>query len=323
MNIVITGGAGFIGYHLALSLDKDDHSVICVDNFNDYYDVELKKHRARNLTDRGIQVLKQDVKDIAFQPPPSPYASWLPAQPEKNPDVVVHLAAHAGVRHSLDHPYDYIDNNIVTTQKLIDTCEACQIPKVVYASTSCVMAGQELPWKEDLPTGHQLNPYGWSKRVNECQFKSSNIPCTVGLRFFTVYGPWGRPDMALFTFANQMVSGEELTIYNDGDMVRDFTYIDDIVQGIKLVVLNDQIPDGEIYNIGRGEQVQLMDFVKHIEDNLGIKAKIKYAPKHPADTKETWSSTAKLRELGYDPKVSIGEGVKRFIDWYKIYYGVD
>ncbi len=183
------------------------------------------------------------------------------------------------------------------------------------------MAGNPLPWTEDVPTGHQLNPYGWSKRVNECQFKSSKIDCTVGLRFFTVYGPWGRPDMALFSFTDNIVKGKPITVFNHGDMIRDFTYVDDIVQGIKLVAFNN-VPNGEIYNIGRGEQVQLMDFVGYIENYLNKKAIIEYTPKHPADTKETWSCTDKLKKLGYNPQVSVGEGVRRFIEWYKVYYGV-
>jgi len=192
----------------------------------------------------------------------------------------------------------------------------------VYASTSCVYAGSQVPWTEGKETGKQLNPYGWSKWSNECQMQSSTLN-TVGLRFFTVYGPWGRPDMALFDFTKNILEGNEITVYNYGDMKRDFTYVEDILDGIEIVLNNEDIPAGEIFNIGRGEQVGLMDFISEIEKNTGKEAIKNLAPKHPADTLETWSNTTKLQSLGYEPKVSIAEGVRRFYEWYKNYHEVN
>ena len=188
------------------------------------------------------------------------------------------------------------------------------------------MAGNPLPWKEDEPTGHQLNPYGYTKRTNECQFKTSKIKQNIGLRFFTVYGPYGRPDMALFQFAEAAVKGKTIDVYNYGNMKRDFTYVDDIVNGIEILMnslLNTEEPQAEIYNIGRGQQVQLMDFISEIEKNMGREIKKNLVPRHPADTLETWSDTTKLKELGWKPKVSIPEGVSKFCEWYKKYYGVN
>jgi UDP-glucuronate 4-epimerase len=221
---------------------------------------------------------------------------------------------------------DYIQNNIVATQNLIEVLEELNINKAIYASTSCVMAGNPLPWKEDEPTGHQLNPYGYTKRTNECQFKTSKIKQNIGLRFFTVYGPYGRPDMALFQFAEAAVKGKTIDVYNYGDMKRDFTYVDDIVNGIETLmyhILNTEETQAEIYNIGRGQQVQLMDFISEIEKNMGHEIKKNLVPRHPADTLETWSDTTKLQELGWKPKVSISEGVAKFCEWYKQYYGVN
>ena len=187
------------------------------------------------------------------------------------------------------------------------------------------MAGNKLPWKEDDKCGYQLNPYGYTKMTNESQMMASKIPITVGLRFFTVYGPWGRPDMALFDFTKKIINGESIELFNYGRMVRDFTYVDDIVDGIKIVIENSTRCNKlkEVYNIGRGERVQLMDFVTHIEKNLGRIADKKLVEKHPADTEETWSDTNKLQQLGYNPKISIAEGVEKFVKWYKSYYKVN
>jgi len=314
---MITGCAGFIGYHLAQSLQDDGHKVSGFDNFNHYYDVSLKNARANNLRERSIEVSYVDLKDLT---------GLTEFMKRHKPDIVMHLAAYAGVRHSLEEPQTYIDNNVTGTQNLIEACNAAGVDQVVYASTSCTMAGNELPWKEDEKCGYQLNPYGYTKFTNEAQFMSSSITRTVGLRFFTVYGPWGRPDMALFDFTKNIVAGEPIKLFNHGDMIRDFTYVDDIVNGI-VIVLNQSLSQteefNEIYNIGYGEQVQLVDFVDHIETNLGRKAKRKLVPKHPADTQATWSDTTKLQKLGYKPTVSIAEGVERFVSWYKLYYGVN
>lgn len=309
MRYIITGAAGFIGSTLAKQLQADGHEVIGIDNYNTYYDPKLKYDRVFH---HKLNVIKMDVGGIS---------KWQLM--EWAPDVVIHLAARAGVRDSLDNPELYHKDNIDATQQLIRACEGAGIKKVVYASTSCVMANNKIvPWVESETPSHMLNPYGYTKFVNECQFRISNIPTTVGLRFFTVYGPWGRPDMALFGFTRDIINRKAITVFNYGDMKRDFTYVDDIVAGIRIVADAD-IQGHEIFNIGNGKQVQLMDFVNLIEKNVGVQAVVKKAPKHPADSQETWSDTTKLQQLGYKPSIDIEEGVSKFVHWYKTYYGIN
>lgn len=312
MKIFITGMAGMIGYHTAIQLHQSGHEVVGIDNFNDYYEVQLKRDRAALLEQLcGITVIEDDIITTNYD------------ELLKGVDVVLHLAAYANPRHGLAFPYTYIDTNITGTQKLIDGCERNGIENVVYASSSCVMHGQDLPWNEHDRPGMQNNPYGWSKRVNECQFNHSKIKNTSGLRFFTVYGPYGRPDMALFLFTKGIIDGTPIIAFNNGDMIRDFTYVADICQGIEITINNVKNNNGhEIYNIGYGEQVQLMDFIHHIENQVGKKAVIDYQPKHPADVPATWSDTTKLQKLGYKPTTSIEVGVEKFVKWYREYYNV-
>jgi UDP-glucuronate 4-epimerase len=313
--IFITGIAGMIGFHSARKFKELGWEVLGVDNFNNYYDVNLKFERERLLKEIGIEVTPADIQE------PDRYAHIV-----KEADVILHLAAYANPRHSFEEPQHYIDTNITGTQRLMEVAEEYGIP-VVYASSSCVMHGQPLPWNEHDRPAHQNNAYGWSKRANECQFMHSKIARTIGLRFFTVYGPYGRPDMALFKFTDAIVNGTPLTLYNYGDMKRDFTYVDDIVQGIVLVT--DKIDRDydqsyhELYNIGYGEQVQLMDFVHEIEKNLDRKGEYNLVAAHPADTPETWSDTTKLQGLGYKPTTPIEVGVEKFVNWYKGYYNVN
>jgi UDP-glucuronate 4-epimerase len=312
MKILVTGAAGFIGSQLSKRLMDDGHVVKGIDNFNSHlYEPQLKRDRMVHF---GLDIWGCDLKD------PIKTEALLR---DFEPEVIIHLAALAGVRDSLGKEKQYHANNIDATQNMIDICKA-HIPdvRIIYASTSCVYAGSQTPWTEGEETGKQLNAYGYTKWANECQFQSSGLN-TVGLRFFTVYGPWGRPDMALFDFTKNILAGNEITVYNYGDMKRDFTYVDDIIDGIECVLRHDDIESGEIFNIGRGEQVNLMDFIAEIEKNTGKEAIKNLAPKHPADTKETWSNTAKLEQYGYSPKVSIGEGVRRFYEWYKTYNEVD
>jgi|SRR6056300_45334 UDP-glucuronate 4-epimerase len=314
--IMITGGAGFIAYHLANSLMADGHTVCGFDNYNNYYDINLKYNRADNLREAGAHIVNTD---LTHAPQVKLFLK------EQKPDVVMHLGAYAGVRHSLAEPMMYLTNNIIGTHNLIQACENTGIGKVVYASTSCVMAGNELPWNEDEKLGYQLNAYGYTKATNEAQFMASRLNTTIGLRFFTVYGPWGRPDMALFSFTKNIIEGKPIQLFNYGDMIRDFTYVDDIVQGIKIVInraLNSTGTLKEVYNIGYGEQVQLMDFVHEIEKNIGKEAIKEMVEKHPADTHATWSDTTKLQALGYKPTTSVKQGVAKFVEWYKEYYEV-
>ncbi len=314
MKICITGGAGFIGFHLAQKLFNEGHAVYGFDNFNNYYDPGLKRVRQEKLAELSIPIVDLDLNSN----------SLVEYMSHHKFDIVMHLAAYAGVRHSLVEPEKYLTNNIMGTHNLIEACKKAKIEKIVYASTSCVMAGNPLPWNENEKLGYQLNPYGYTKATNESQFMASDFASAIGLRFFTVYGPWGRPDMALFTFTNKIVNEEPITLFNHGDMIRDFTYVGDIVQGIGII-LNHAMKNNvkDIYNIGYGKQVQLMDFVDHIETNLGRKAIRNYVPKHPADTHETWSNTEKLQALGYKPTTPIETGITAFIDWYKSYYGVN
>lgn len=309
--ILVTGAAGFIGSQLAGRLQNNGYEVKGIDNFNRHlYDPKLKIDR---MTHFDLFIwncdLADDIKTEALLR-------------EFSPDVIIHLAAHAGVRDSMGKEKQYHRNNIDATQNLIDVCKK-YLPdtRIIYASTSCVYAGSQVPWTEGQETGKQLNAYGYTKWANECQFQSSGLN-TTGLRFFTVYGPWGRPDMALFDFTNKILDGEEITVYNYGNMKRDFTFVEDILDGIECVLNHPEIESGEIFNIGRGEQVELMEFITQIEKNVGKEAIKNLAPKHPADTLETWSNTSKLEALGYQPKVSIAEGVERFYEWYKTYNGI-
>lgn len=311
MKVMITGIAGFIGMHTAIRFKELGWEVSGFDNFNDIvYDQQIKRDRAANLADHyQITVAEHDLS-----------SDWQMdmVMESTRPDLVIHLAAHAGVRVSMDQPREYIDNNVTGTQNLINACEKAGVKNVIYASTSCTMEGNPLPWGPDENLGKQLSPYGWTKQTNENQFHTSNIPNAVCLRFFTVYGPWGRPDMALYSFTNNIINDKPITVYNNGDMKRDFTYVDDIVQGIEIIASN--MTERETYCIGFGQQVDLMDFINHIESNLGKTATKEFAPRHPADALETWSDTTKLQELGYNPSTPVGDGVRNFVEWYKNYY---
>ena len=295
--IFITGIAGFIGFHLAEKLAMEGYEVAGVDNFNNYYDPQLKYERANILRDKfSITVIDYDIEII-------PWRHNL-----ENFDAVIHLAAHAGVRHSLEYPQMYIDTNITATQKLIHACEEYEIP-VIYASSSTA-------------DSDHLNPYAWSKYVNEKQFETSKL-LSAGLRFYTVYGEYGRPDMALHTFADLMSRGKAIDIYNHGDMQRDFTYVGDLVDGIEIILeymLNQpQENQHEIYDLGTGKSNELMDYIECLENELGRVSLKNYLPMHPADVKSTQANIGKARSLGYTPKVSIQEGIKHFADWFSMY----
>jgi len=309
MKIMITGIAGFIGMHTALRMQELGHQVVGFDNLNNYYDNRLKIKRVKRLEEWGIKFTAADLEDPE---------AMMRLVGLAQPDLVIHLGAMAGVRYSMDHADEYIKTNCLGTLNLIRALETHDVQNVIYASTSCVMHGNPLPWGEPEYLYPQINPYGYSKYINESQFNISTIPNAVGLRFFTVYGPWGRPDMALFDFTKNILAGNPITLFNYGDMKRDFTYVDDIVQGIECVV-NNMTPR-DMYSIGRGEVIELQRFVDAIQNSLGVDAIIEYGPKHPADAKETASDTTKLQKLGYAPKTSIEEGVDNFVKWYMEHY---
>ncbi len=318
MKILVTGAAGFIGSQLMNRLSNKGHEVLGLDNYNNHlYDPQLKIDRTEYF---GLNIQVCDLRD---------YEGMLRIIDSFQPEQIVHLAAHAGVRDSFGKERDYHSNNIDGTQNLIEIVKNRDI-RVVYASTSSVYGETPIPeegWTEDLTTGKQRNAYAYTKYINEIQFAISGIK-NVGLRFFTVYGPWGRPDMALFQFTKKMLDNQVVDVYNYGKMKRDFTYVEDILDGIEIVLNDQSIESNEIFNIGRGKQVELMDFVKEIEDRAcdtccaehATSAKINLAPRHPADTLETWSNTKKLQQLGYSPKVSIEEGVGKFYAWYEEYH---
>lgn len=309
--VFITGIAGFIGFHTALKYKANGWEVSGVDNFNDYYDPGLKESRKEILWSKDINVVNMDIrsKDLTS------------LMVEFQPDLVIHLAASAGVRVSLEEPLQYIDNNIHGTQCVINSCETAGVDNVIYASTSCTMEGNPLPWNETDKVGAQLSPYGYTKLTNEHQFHVSKIKNAVCLRFFTVYGPYGRPDMALFTFTKNILEDKPITVYNNGDMKRDFTYVDDIVQGVWLVSQN--MTPRDTYCLGNGKQVELMDFIREIEKNVGNgQATYDFQPAHPADAKETWSDTTKISQLGYASTTDVADGVRNFVEWYKEYYDI-
>lgn len=318
MKVYITGLSGMIGARTAKFLADQGHLVCGCDNFNDYYDPELKRSRQKLLSQDRIFVDELDIENKE---------ELKDSIGKYKPDIVLHLAAYANPRHSMLEPRLYIDTNIHGTQNLIEVCEELNIHDVVYASSSCVMNGQPLPWNEHDRPDMQECPYGWSKRANECQFRHSNLTRTTGLRFFTVYGPYGRPDMALFLFTKGILERTPIIAFNNGNMVRDFTYVDDIANGV-IGVLNYHMKNqtnkfDEIFCIGRGEPVQLMDFISAIEEKLRMKAIIDYRPPHPADVPKTWADTTKLQNMiGYKPVVSIKDGINEFIDWYLEYYQI-
>jgi UDP-glucuronate 4-epimerase len=313
MHYLVTGGAGFIGFHLVNKLLDEGHKVTVVDSMNDYYDPELKENRIKNYRSE-VEVHRVDISNKV---------DLEKVIQENKFDAIAHLAAQAGVRYSLENPDAYIQANYVGTFNVLDLAKQYGIKKVVLASTSSVYGtSTNMPFTETELAPEPMSIYAATKRATEYLGATYNhlygmdVIC---LRFFTVYGPWGRPDMALFLFTDKILKGEKIDVYNNGDMKRDFTYVGDIVAGFSLAL--ERGKGYEILNIGNGSPVQLMDFIKTIEAELGIEAKINFMPIQPGDVPATSADISKAtRLLGYQPKVSVTEGVKSFIDWYKIYY---
>lgn len=333
MHVLITGSAGFIGYHLARKLCERGDEVTGIDNLNSYYDPELKLARLVQMKSfKNFKFIEMDIthrQDLAL----------LFAR-EKF-DVVVNLAAQAGVRYSITDPGAYVDANVVGFLNVLECCRHSEIENLVFASSSSVFgANESYPFSEDQAVDHPLALYGATKKANEVMAHSYahlyGLPCT-GLRFFTVYGPWGRPDMALFKFTRNLLAGKPIDVYNHGKMLRDFTYIDDIIDGVVCTIDHPATanPDWDpkqpdpassskpyrIYNVGRGKPENLLDFIRVLEKETGKKAKMNLLPLQPGDVASTWADTSRLQnEHHYQPKVDIAEGVKQFVDWYQTYY---
>jgi UDP-glucuronate 4-epimerase len=343
MTILVTGVAGFIGYHLCDALLLVGHTVVGVDNINDYYDINLKYDRLGEL---GIDKDKAEVFDhIVESSLHGPKLSFVRMHLENrqglsklfdnnNFNVVCNLAAQAGVRYSLENPKAYIDSNIVGFANLLECCRNHKIQHLVYASSSSVYgSNSKIPFSTDDRVDHPISLYAATKKSNELMAHVYShlygLP-TTGLRFFTVYGPWGRPDMALFLFTDAIVKGKPIEVFNHGKMERDFTYIDDIVEGLLKVIEEDiqKRSDTEslykIYNIGNNKSVRLTDFIETLEKSLSIKADRKLMPIQPGDVEKTWADIDKfINDYNYAPNTPIEKGVALFVAWYKSYYKID
>ncbi len=317
--ILVTGAAGFIGFHLALALCAKGHEVYGVDNLNDYYDVELKKARLAELQKHNsFKFLEASLEDE-------------PAMDEIfesfKPQIVVNLAAQAGVRYSIDNPRAYISSNIVGFTNILEGCRHHNVEHLIFASSSSVYgANKKVPFSETYNVDHPVSLYAATKKSNELMAHTYahlyGLPCT-GLRFFTVYGPWGRPDMAYFKFVDSILKGKSIDVYNEGDMRRDFTYIDDIVEGIDRLIAkgNNKNEPYRLFNIGNNNPVQLMDMIGIIEDKLGKKAETNMLPMQPGDVKETYADISALEQaVGFKPSTSLEEGLDKFVEWYRGYY---
>ncbi len=336
MRGLVTGSAGFIGNHVSLRLLEEGRDVVGIDNLNSYYDVNLKRRRIERLTpfenyiNAPIDINDQDKLNKVFK--------------DYKIDQIIHLAAQAGVRHSLTAPRDYIDANISGFLNILEACRNFGTKHLVYASTSSVYGGNtKIPFSEHDGTNHPKSIYAATKKANELMAHSYshlfNFPVT-GLRFFTVYGPWGRPDMALFKFTKAILNNKPIDLYNNGNMKRDFTYIDDIVESITHILAkapeidsnwNSNLPDPatsgiapyRVYNIGGNNPVNLMDFVEILEIKLGREAVKNYMPMQPGDVDTSWANADELAQnIGYTPITPIDKGIHNFVDWYLDYFEI-
>lgn len=333
--ILVTGAAGFIGFHVARQLLDRGEPVAGLDNLNPYYDVSLKLARLERLQAYpNFQFHKLDLGDRGGME--TLFANC-------NPDRVVHLAAQAGVRYSLHNPHAYVDSNVVGFLNILEGCRHQAVEHLVFASSSSVYgANRQLPFSVQDPVDHPLSLYAATKKANELMAHTYShlhqLPIT-GLRFFTVYGPWGRPDMALFAFTQAILEGRSIDVYNYGKMKRDFTYVDDIAEGVVRVL--DRVPQPNpnwsslapelgssnapyrLYNIGNHQPVELLRFIEVLEDCLGIPAQKNLLPLQPGDVLETYADIDDLRrEVGFEPHTSIEEGIAKFVEWYGAFYGV-
>ena len=333
MKSLVTGSAGFIGSSLCIKLLERGDNIIGIDNHNDYYDPKIKDARIERLAKySNYQHIKIDISDRK-----SLDKVFKDFQPYK----VINLAAQAGVRYSMENPLAYINSNIVGFAHILENCRYSKVEHLVYASTSSVYgANTKMPFSENDSANHPLSVYAASKKSNELMAHTYShlyqLP-TTGLRFFTVYGPWGRPDMALFKFTKDILANKPIDVFNRGKHTRDFTYIDDIVDGIIKTLdnpassnpkWNSNLPDPAnsiapwcVYNIGNNKPVELMDYIKALEEALGKKAKINFLPLQPGDVPDTYADANNLKEkFNYKPSTTVTEGVTKFVEWYKKYY---
>jgi len=336
--IFVTGSAGFIGFHLSKKLIENGHEVIGIDNLNDYYDLNLKLERVNLLEkiskEKGVYFC---LEKLSLEENKSLNAVFQKYKPQ----VVFNLAAQAGVRYSIKNPNSYIQSNIVGFSNILECCKSIRVKNLIYASSSSVYGGNKnMPFIEDQTVDHPISLYAVTKKSNElmahCYSHLYKLP-VIGLRFFTVYGPWGRPDMALFIFTEKILNNKPIQIFNNGDMMRDFTYIDDIAESLYRLIdkpaesnddFNYMNPDPStswaphmIFNIGNSNPIKLMDYINEIEEALGKKAIKEYLPMQPGDVKETSADTRKLENwINFKPNTSLKNGVEEFVKWYKDYY---
>jgi len=334
MRVLVTGAAGFIGYHTAKALLARGDEVVGIDNLNAYYDVKLKEARLSQLQGRNgfafrkIDLADRDGMERLFG--------------EVRPQRVIHLAAQAGVRYGMENPHAYVDSNIVGTLHILEGCRRNGVEHLVFASSSSVYgANTSLPFSVHQNVDHPLSLYAATKKSNELMAHSYahlyRLPVT-GLRFFTVYGPWGRPDMALFLFTRKILAGEPIDVFNNGHHARDFTYIDDIVEGVLRTADRVPVPNPDwsgadpdpasssapyrLYNIGNHNPVELMHFISCLEKALGREAKKNFLPLQPGDVPATYADVDELiADVGFKPSTPIEDGIRRFVDWYRSYYG--
>lgn len=329
---LVTGAAGFIGAEVCKRLLSKGFEVVGIDNINDYYDINLKKDRLKQIPEHNFSFLQQDISDRF---------AIAKLFENENFDVVIHLAAQAGVRYSIENPHAYADSNLIGHLNILEGCRNTRVQHLVYASSSSVYGlNEKTPFETSDSVDHPISLYAATKKSNELMSHSYshlyNLP-TTGLRFFTVYGPWGRPDMAPFIFTKKILAGESIDVNNNGDMWRDFTYIDDIVEGV--VRISEVIPKRDdnwkvetgtpatssapysIYNIGHGSPINLMEFIKAIEEELGVEAVKNFREMQPGDVYKTYADTSDLFEaVGYKPAVGVKEGVANLVKWYKSHY---
>ncbi|MDF2713120.1 MAG: NAD-dependent epimerase/dehydratase [Paenibacillus sp.] len=335
MSILVTGSAGFIGFHLTNRLLNEGHEVIGLDNVNDYYDPRLKRDR--------LKILEKHPGFIFFEEQLDNREAVQRIVAQFRPHTVVNLAAQAGVRYSLVNPYAYIDSNIVGFINVLEACRHNEVEHLIYASSSSVYgANTQMPFSIHQNVDHPLSLYAATKKANELMAHTYShlygLP-TTGLRFFTVYGPWGRPDMALFLFTKAILEGKPIQVFNHGKMLRDFTYVDDIVEGIVRLIKSKATPNPDwssakpdpgtsyapykIYNIGNNQPVELLAFIETLEEKLGRKAVKEFLPLQAGDVPQTYADVDDLmNDVGFRPKTNIRDGISKFAEWYIQYYGV-